>query len=354
MDGTEGSPQSSQLGAALVALALAIGTPAHAAWDGTQQIELGDRVHATFAAAPGSETHDYVFYAPDGTALSLSWKTTEGEVFDVRVLDPELQAIDTTGHLKGHQIKRLPLPTRGRHTIEVQTTAGAGGYSLRTSGKYPRSWGGKNIVTPPTGNFEFEIGLPAGTRLSAKVKKSRGSAATPSFVSLSGPEGFVDLGAHDPDEFKNVPITATGLFTLAVAGGNGAAIDLTIKPKLAVGDTVFTFGAVEPTLGTATDIRTAWLGSAHADLTSEPFAHWNDESPAVVPRELRQVPQRPRLPGFPRRAREPARRPARDRAHVEPERSGAVARAGAGRVGPVAGRHDGQLRRLPQRRHGAS
>ena len=41
---------------------------------------------------------------------------------------------------------------------------------------------------------------------------------------------------------------------------------------------------MEPTLGTATDIRTAWLGSAHADLTSEPFAHWNDESPAVVPK----------------------------------------------------------------------
>src|SRR6185369_7084104 len=33
----------------------------------------------------------------------------------------------------------------------------------------------------------------------------------------------------------------------------------------------------------ATDIRLAWLGSAHADLTSEPFSHWNTESPAEVP-----------------------------------------------------------------------
>jgi hypothetical protein len=31
------------------------------------------------------------------------------------------------------------------------------------------------------------------------------------------------------------------------------------------------------------EIRREWLASAHADLASEPFAHWNDDSPAVVP-----------------------------------------------------------------------
>jgi hypothetical protein len=264
-------------------LAVSTSGPAEAAWDGTQQIVLGDRLSALFVAAPGSETHDYTFYAPDGTVLTVSWKVAEGEELDVQVLDPEMQPIDTAGYLKGARIKKLPLSTRGRHVIQVKTTAGSGRYSLRTAAKYPRSYGGKGILTPATGNYELELGIPAGTLLSAKVKKSRGSLATPTFASLAGPQGAVDLGAIDPTVFKNIPIESTGLFTLAVAGGAGGNIDLTVKLKLAVGKHAYEFDAVETTPGTADEIRTAWLGSAHADLTSEPFAHWNDDSPAVIP-----------------------------------------------------------------------
>jgi hypothetical protein len=116
------------------------------------------------------------------------------------------------------------------------------------------------------------------------VKKAKKSAATPTLASLDGPQGPVDLGAASPTNVKKIPITATGPFTLAVAGGNGGKIDLSIQPKFPIGDTEFTFDAAEATPGSATDIRTAWLGSAHADLTAEPFTHWNNDSPAVVPK----------------------------------------------------------------------
>jgi len=196
-------------------------TLALAAWDGTQQIELGDRVTARFAAAPETETHFFTFYAPDGTKLTVSWKGAKGQTLAVTVLDPELQPIDSASFLKGHKIKKLPLPTRGRHTIQVQTTAGSGRYTLTTEAKYPKEYGGKGLETPAEGNFEFDLGLPAGTSFSAKVKKAKKSAATPTLASLDGPQGPVDLGATGPTKVKKIPITATGPFTLAVAGGSG-------------------------------------------------------------------------------------------------------------------------------------
>jgi hypothetical protein len=259
-------------------------TPARAAWDGTQQVVPGDRVSARFAGAPETETHFFPFYAADGTRLSLSWKTARGEELDIAVLDPEMQPLDVASHRKGHRIARLPLPTAGRHTIQVQTTAGAGRYVLKTSATYPRRYGGKGIETPAQGDFHFELGLPAGTRFSAKAKKSRGSAATPTFASLMGPQGPVDLGAANATSVKKIAITSTGPFTLSIAGGNGGKIDLRIRPRFPRGRTTFTFDAEENTAGTATAIRMAWLGSAHADLTSEPFSHWNNDSPAVVPK----------------------------------------------------------------------
>ena len=91
------------------------------------------------------------------------------------------------------------------------------------------------------------------------------------------------LGKTGATKVKKIPITATGTFTLAIAGGNGGKIDLKVTPKFPKGTTRYTFDATEPTLGTAEDIRKLWLGSAHADLTSEPFAHWNNDSPAFVP-----------------------------------------------------------------------
>jgi hypothetical protein len=289
MDSNEGSRNPSHLVAALLALVsglfvISTSGPVNAAWDGTQQIVPGDKVSAKFAAAPGAEVHDFTFYAPDGTTLSLSWKPAPGEVLDVRVLDPDMQPIDTAGFLQPTKLQKLPLPTRGRHTIEIRTAAGTGLYSLKTSAKYRGDYGSKNLQTPATGTFDFEIGMPAGTTFNAKVKKSSGSTGTPTFASLAGPQGAVDLGAVDLVALKKIPIASTGLFTLAIAGGSGGKIDLSVKPKFPVGKNVYAFDQVEDTVGTAEAIRTAWLGSAHADLTSEPFSHWNDDSPAVIPK----------------------------------------------------------------------
>jgi len=124
----------------LVALLLSclIGAPAaRAAWDGTQQIELGDGVSATFAGAPQTETHLFTFYAPDDTKLTVSWKAAKGQTLVVTVLDPQLQPVDAASFLKGKKIKKLPLPARGRHTIQVQTTAGTGRSIRRSSMSSP-------------------------------------------------------------------------------------------------------------------------------------------------------------------------------------------------------------------------
>jgi hypothetical protein len=286
MDRTEGRGLSGSV--ALLAFSGALvfllaAHPARAAWDGTQLIVPGDRVSARFSGAPGSETHLFTFYAADDATLGVSWKPAHGEVLAIRVLDPDLQPVNVASHTKGNRIKRLKLSVRGRHTIEVSTKAGTGRYSLKTQVTYPGKYGGKGIATPASGTYDFEIGMPAGTSLKAKVKKSKRSTAAPTFASLTGPRGAVDLGAANPSVLKKVSITSTGPFTLAVAGGNGEKIDLEVRPKFPVGTTAYTFDEIETTAGSATEIRTAWLGSAHADLTSEPFAHWNNDSPAVVP-----------------------------------------------------------------------
>jgi hypothetical protein len=284
MDTTKRSP-SFPLTLAALAVAIVVAAtsrPAGAAWDGIQQIVPGDHASALFSAAPGTEIHDFPFYAPDGTRLTVSWKVPRGLELTVAVLDPDMQPIDTASFLKGNRLKKVPLPTRGRHTIRVTTTAGTGRYTIKTSATYQKDYGDKHIDAPAKGDFTLDLGMPAGTKFTAKVKKAKGSSGTPTLVSLDGPRGPVDLGSANPTKVKKVAIDATGLFTLAVAP-DGGPFDLTVKPKFPAGTTSFTFGDVEPTTGTAVDIRNLWLGSAHADLTSEPFAHWNDESPAVIP-----------------------------------------------------------------------
>ncbi len=276
----------SHLVAVLVATLIgATSRPALAAWDGTQQIVPGDRVSAAFVSSPGTETHYFPFYAPDGTRLTVSWKGPRGLILDVQVLDPDLQPLAVASHTKRGRIRRLPLPTRGRHTMQLKTTSGAGRYRLKTSAAYARSYGGKSLTTPASNDFEIDLGAPAGTRLNARVKKAKGSTAAPTFASLAGPRGNVDLGEANPTAIKRLRLDATGLFRLAVAGGAGGNINLKVAPAFPVGRTDYRFDEASVTPGSAEAIRTAWLGSAHADLTAEPFAHWNDEVPALVPRD---------------------------------------------------------------------
>jgi hypothetical protein len=123
-----------------------------------QQIIPGDEVSAIFAASPGTETHFFVFYAPDQASITLSWKPAKGQTLDVQVLDPHMQPLDVASHRKGKKIKRLPLPTRGRHTIQVRTTAGTGRYVLRTKPHYTAKFG-KKLATSSDG-YEPDLGLP--------------------------------------------------------------------------------------------------------------------------------------------------------------------------------------------------
>src|SRR5262249_24561393 len=137
---------------------------ARAAWDGAQQIVPGDHVSAVFGGAPGTETHFFIFYAPDQASITLSWKVAKGQALDVQVLDPDMQPLDVASHRKGKKIKRLPLPTRGRHTIQVRSTAGTGRYVLKTKPHYTAKFGGEKLATSSDG-YELDLGLPTSTKL---------------------------------------------------------------------------------------------------------------------------------------------------------------------------------------------
>src|SRR5262249_28058912 len=158
-----------------------------------------------------------------------------------------------------------------------ETSAGSGRYTLTTSAKYAKEYGGKGLDTVAGKDFEFGLDMPARTKFMAQVKKSKKSAATPPIASLGGPQGSVDLGKPNPTSVKSIPSTATGPYPLVIAGGNGGKIDLKIKPTFPKGTTKYTFDSASQTPGTATAIRMDWLGSGHADLTAEPFAHWNND-----------------------------------------------------------------------------
>src|SRR5262249_11099226 len=93
----ESTRRSRWLPVALTAFAAVVATSrsSHAAWDGVQHIVVGDHVSALFSANPGTEIHDFPFYAPDGTRLTVSWKVPKGLDLDVSLLDPKMQMIDT-------------------------------------------------------------------------------------------------------------------------------------------------------------------------------------------------------------------------------------------------------------------
>src|SRR5262249_62310425 len=117
--------------------------------------------------------------------------------------------------------KALALRAGGRPPIQHETKAGKGRYTHTPSAKYPKEYGGKALDTVAGKDFEFGLHMPAGTKFMAQVKKSKKSAATPTIASLDGPQGSVDLGTPNPTSVKKIPITATGPYTLGIAGGNG-------------------------------------------------------------------------------------------------------------------------------------
>ena len=106
------------------ALLMTVST-ARAAWDGMQQIVPGDEVSAVFAAAPGTETHFFIFYAPDQASHHPLLEAGQGA--DPRRPGPRSRTCSRSTWRATARARRssgFPLPTRGRHTIQVRTTGG--------------------------------------------------------------------------------------------------------------------------------------------------------------------------------------------------------------------------------------
>ena len=81
-----------------------------AAWDGTQKIRLGDSVTADLT---GTETHQFAFFVPEGTKLTMKVKPVKGTdlVPGLELVDSTLSKIDTGA--KPTNVENFVLPAGG-------------------------------------------------------------------------------------------------------------------------------------------------------------------------------------------------------------------------------------------------
>src|SRR5262245_56557451 len=162
-----------------------------AAWDGTQDLRLGDLITAEFVAPPLTEVHKFSFYVMKDTVMNTAVTVDEDaeglvpEVSLVRADDVEVP-LGTTQ--VGNKIKNYTFTESGSFYLRVRATAGTGIYTLDTKSKYPEKVKGKTT----TGSFQFDSG--ADILVSGKVKKSKGSSAKPLITGLTYNGGTVDLG----------------------------------------------------------------------------------------------------------------------------------------------------------------
>jgi hypothetical protein len=251
-----------------------------AAWDGTQDVRLGDLMTAEFAGPPLAEVHKFSFYVMKDTVMSTTVTVDEsasGLVPEVSLFRADDVEIALGAAEVGNKIKKYAFTESGSFYLRVRATAGTGIYSLDTKSKYPEKVKGKTT----TGTFLFDAG--ADILVSGKVKKSKGSSAKPVITGLTYNGGTVDLGNYaGTPEMKKVLMPVNATYTLAidpVTAGQSVDVSLTLKfPKRRT----WMFGFVEPTDGLATENREKWLASPHSDHTSEAFTHWNDENPPQI------------------------------------------------------------------------
>ncbi|MCE9637780.1 MAG: hypothetical protein K8T90_18930 [Planctomycetes bacterium] len=275
------TPRNLGRAAVVAAFAALIAVPAGAAWDGTQKIRLGDSIGAEFAAAAGSESHVFSFFAPETTKVSTLVKPllkTSGLTAAVSLVDAAGANVDVGTAGTGTAIKNFALTNRGSYGFKVVSTAGTGAYRLTTKATWP-----KTFATQLTTATTYEFGAPAGSTVDIAVKKAKNSAAVPTVSAVSGPNGALTITAGAL--IRKLAIPADGRYRVTVANSGTAndPIDLVVKFTAPKGTRTWGFGVVDIARGTADDKRQLWLSSKHSAVTTEPFAHWNNDIPAVVP-----------------------------------------------------------------------
>ncbi len=255
------------LGAGAVVAALS--AVASAAWDGTQEIVLGDQVSASFVAEPGLEVHRLEFFAPAGTVLSVKVKTVEGDLTPtLSLLDHEEADVPLGGALSAGGIAAFPIDEGGWYTLRVTAASGSGRYVARTKGKFPR----KAAASVPGDSFAFEA--VAGSLLSASVKPAPGSAARPVITSLDAPEGLVAV--NEGTRISRVGLPSSGEYELGWRDdGEGGDTAVLVKVAPPRAKRLWFFDIVEDPDGIPVEIRSDWLGSPHADRTAHAFHNWD-------------------------------------------------------------------------------
>jgi hypothetical protein len=270
------------MAAAGAAIAIWSPSPSSAAWDGNQDVRLGDQMSAEFKGAPLTEVHRYAFFAPKDTvlnaAVSLAVKTG--------TLQPELKVftdfdapVDLGAAQVGASVKNFKFAATGSYYFQVRATAGTGVYKLATKVKFPKSIVGATT----TGSFAFDaLGT---TIMSAQVKATKGSTAVPKITALTYQGGTVALGAAaGSTKLSKLALPLDRTYTLVIDPTTaGQSVDVKITLAAPKTGRLWNFGFVEDTTGLATQNRTKWEGSGHADHTAMPFNDWNDTNPPAIP-----------------------------------------------------------------------
>jgi hypothetical protein len=258
-----------------------------AAWDGTQNVELGDQISAQLQGAPLSETHDYAFYAPKGTVLATQLSVISrgggGLVPELTLLDANEDVVPFGAAQVGNTVRNFKFEASGAYRFRVRAKAGTGTYKLVTKAKFPAI-----VASSTTGSFTFDA--PAGSLLTAQLRPSRGGAAKPTLVGISFLGGTVDLGkALGAKKFARLALPADATYTLtysagaAVAAAEGPGVDLRATFAFPRPANSWRFGFVETVPGLPDENRTKWLTSPHADHSAPAFNNWNTTTDQKVP-----------------------------------------------------------------------
>ena len=253
-----------------------------AAWDGTQDVRLGDQISAEFKGPAQAEVHKYSFYAPKDTTFSSKLTvdpTALALVPDLKLFTDVNAAVDMGAAAVGNTVKNFKFAGSGEYYFKITATAGTGIYKLSPKVKFPKGAAGSET----TGTFAFDA--VAGSVVAVQAKATKGSTAVPKITKLAYQGGEVNLGAAaGTAKLSKLPLPVSGTYTLTIdptTAGQSVDVKVTITaPKVG---RLWNFGFVSDTMGTATENRTKWLTSPHADHTAIAFNDWNDANPPVVP-----------------------------------------------------------------------
>jgi hypothetical protein len=273
--------------ALLLAFAILVLAPgrAVAAWDGTQDIILGDRIGAEFGSADIS-VHAYSFYAPAGTVVGVKGKVAKGSnlVLSYELLnDMNVPVPLGAALLPGSAgIKNFVTTEATHYVLRVTAQSGEGMYFLTTTGKFPKALKAKVALNSTTKLGTVSFGSFEGALLSGAVKPSIGSAvATAQFTKLTCPGE--DMGITPGASVNAVVLDHTTVFTMTVSGDVAGDVDVSLKiknPKFL--KRTWSFGAVEIAPGTPSAIRAEWMTSPHNDRGAEAFRHWDEDGEVEV------------------------------------------------------------------------